>query len=152
MVGKGPSALVSEKSIELQGKEQKHKLQKPHRVSNLPPTTWSWTRAGAVTWQSGSDTTTQSLGSVQRRGCREGQGQAEGRGFHSWALRPLGTLHTPQEVEESCWEESSWVKETATGHPLVAVLSGAQLAVTLLCTWSFAWGTSVWAHIWEPPM
>lgn len=28
------------------------------------------------------------------------------------------------------------VKKTATGHPLVAALSGAQLPVTLLCTWS----------------
>lgn len=80
-------------------KEQKHKLQKPRPVSNFPPTTWSWTRVGAVTWHSG-----QSLGSVQSRGRREGQGQAEGGGFHSWAPGPLGTLPTLQQVEQSCWE------------------------------------------------
>lgn len=88
MAGKGPSALVSEKSIELQGKEQKHKLQKPRGVSNLPPTTWSWTRAGAVTWHSGSDTTIQSLGSVQRRGHRKGMDRLKGEDCTAGLLGP----------------------------------------------------------------
>lgn len=34
----------------------------------------------------------------EKRTRREGQGQAEGGGFHCWALRPLGALHTPSRL------------------------------------------------------